>query len=81
MSSESGTLHILNANQNDSAKYICRASNNYGQPVIASAFIDVRMRSRVLQAPQHTLLKVNKIDFELCGGSKTTVFKRQTVVS
>lgn len=55
---ETGTLTILNAFQNDSAKYICKADNSYGEPVIASAFIDVTMRSKVLSAPQHALLKV-----------------------
>lgn len=58
VSQETGTLTILQAHLNDSAKYICKADNNYGEPVIASAFIDVTMRSKIINSPQHALLKV-----------------------
>jgi len=47
--SESGTLIIANANLEDSGKYVCRAENKYSKnPVIESAVIDVRRRSKAV---------------------------------
>ena len=54
----SGTLTIVNSQQEDNAKYICRAENGYGEPVIASAFISIRRKSRVIQGPKHVLFQV-----------------------
>ena len=59
MDVETGMLTIKNAKQEDSSKYVCRAENGYGEPVIDSAFVDVRMRSKVVQPPKHALLKVS----------------------
>jgi hypothetical protein len=60
MNKTTGTLTIKNANMDDSAKYLCKAENGYEPYVSASAFIDVRKRSRVIKAPDHALLKVKK---------------------
>lgn len=57
MDSSTGTLTILDSNLNDTAKYICRANNGYGEPVVASAFVDVRQKSEVVVAPEHVLYK------------------------
>ena len=59
MDKESGTLTIADATKDDSGKYICNAHNGHGAPVIKSAFIDVRRRSkRVSPEWQEALLKV-----------------------
>ena len=59
MSRETGTLMIKNAVPEDSAKYVCRAENGYGEPIVASAFIDVRKGSKIVQPPEHALLTVS----------------------
>ena len=41
---DDGTLKIYNVEVEDSAKYVCRADNKYGLPVIASAFVTVRTK-------------------------------------
>ena len=44
---EDGSLIIDEAVKSDSGKYICRASNDYGSPVVESAFIDIRSPTKV----------------------------------
>ena len=58
--SESGTLIISNANLEDSGKYVCRAENKYSKnPVIESAVIDVRRRSKAVSPEyQKAVIKV-----------------------
>ncbi len=36
---------------NDTAKYVCKAANDFGE-VVASAFVDVRTRTKVLKGPE-----------------------------
>ncbi len=45
-----GSLVIEDAGEQDSAKYICRAENSYGEAV-GSAFVDVRQATEVLTEP------------------------------
>merc|ERR1712083_1226440 len=45
MDMESGSLIIENAQIEDSGKYICNAANDYGEPVVESAIIQVRKKS------------------------------------
>lgn len=80
MDPESGTLIISNANLNDSAKYICSADNKYGEKVIASAFIDVTMSSKVIQPPKHTLLKSGQDVLFNCGVNVDKRLKDSTQV-
>ncbi len=47
-----GTLTLKNAQSEDSAKYVCQADNGYGKPAIASAFVDIREASEVLDRPE-----------------------------
>jgi hypothetical protein len=54
MTSE-GTLKISHVNINDSAKYVCKAENKYGEAVVVSAFVMVRAKTRVVKAPEHAL--------------------------
>ena len=60
--SETGTLIIANANLEDSGKYVCRAENKYSKnPVIESAVIDVRRRSKAVSPEyQKAVIKVRK---------------------
>ena len=61
MTSE-GTLKISHVNINDSAKYVCKAENKYGEPVVASAFVMVRAKTRVVKAPEHALFYQGNIE-------------------
>ena len=58
ISQQTGTLTIVNTKLDDSAKYICSATNGYGPTITASAFVSVRKRSIVKKEPEHVLLQV-----------------------
>ena len=46
-----GSLHINDARLTDSNKYVCRAENGFGSPVIESAFINIRIATKVVKGP------------------------------
>ena len=56
---EKGSLHINNARLTDSHKYVCRAENGYGEPVIESAFISVRLATKVVKGKKTQKIKNN----------------------
>ena len=53
--SDDGTLKISNVEIDDSAKYVCKAENKFGLPVIASAFVTIRSKTKVVKGPEHAL--------------------------
>ena len=53
---EEGTLHIKHAELSDTEKYVCRAENGYGEPIIESGLVEVRNKTEVLQPPKHAKL-------------------------
>jgi hypothetical protein len=47
-----GSLILENAQESDSAKYVCQVENTWGKEV-ESAFVDVRMGTKVVAKAEH----------------------------
>ena len=66
-----GTLHIYQAKLSDTNKYVCRAENGYGEPVIASSFITISTATKVVKGKTEknlpTSLSLKLISFRILG--------------
>lgn len=56
-----GTLTLTDVVVEDSAKYVCKADNNYGEAVIESAFVIVRTKTKVVKGPEHAMFYQGEI--------------------